>query len=136
MDEKSEMWLGYEIEDTLATAAEAVPVPQPQWCAVGERLHAGQGRRVRRNRSLALAAVAVAICLTFCVSNFLAPPVAAQVPEPEMLVIPTPSIVVLPDVQQNALSLASTPSECYSTSSSTPVWMPLPVPGRLETRMP
>ncbi len=137
MNEKSGMWLGHEIEDTLATVAKTVPVPQPQWGAVRARLHTGRDRRVRRDRSFALAAVAVAICLTFCVSSFLGPTAAAQVPEPEVLMIPTPSPTVLPEAQQNSLApLVSTTLECCSTFYSTPIWMPLPAPGKLETRMP
>ncbi len=116
-------WLQGEIAAALAVAADAVPVPRPKWCAVRERMFAGQRRQVVGWRASAFASVMLAVCLMLSTPNLLSLPAAALVPQPEVATVPTP---VTAAVSGERMASMATPTPAIPCESEEPTPPPTP----------
>ncbi|MFQ6101719.1 MAG: hypothetical protein ACE5OS_10875 [Anaerolineae bacterium] len=127
-------WLQGEIAAALAVAADAVPVPRPKWWAVRERMFAGRRRQVVGWRVSAFASVVLAVCLILSIPNFLAPAVAAQRLQPEVVMVPAP---VTAAVSGECMASMATPTPAIFCEEAeplpTPALMLPPTPPEPET---
>ena len=91
-------WLQEGIADTLATAADRVAVPRPQWWAVQEALSTGRRRQVMEGRVSAVASVVLAVCLMLSLSPVLGTAgivQGAHTSLPQVVVAPAPVTVAV-----------------------------------------
>ncbi len=130
-------WLQDEITATLATAADAVPVPRPKWWVVQERLFASRRRQVTGGRISAVASVVLTVCLMLSLSPVLATAAIAQTARtlpPAAVVAPAPVTAV---VSGGRMASVATPTPAISrdevTSSPTPAFVLPPTPPEPET---
>jgi len=123
-------WLGEQVVDALAAAAEAAPVPRPRWRALERRVIAGRRRRVAGWRASAIASVALAICTVLLLSSIVGATVAAQLASPEAVMTPLSATVV---VAEGSVTPDATPTPIVSygesvDAPSTPALGPIPTP--------
>ncbi len=132
-------WLQDEVTATLASAANAVPVPRPRWWDVQELVLANQRRQARGWWMSAIASVVSAVCLMLAVSPMFGPVfgtavVASQTAPPVASAI----IATAPDVSLSTASFSlATPTpvvfhEARDASSPTPVLLLPPTPAQPE----
>ena len=127
-------WLQGEIEATLTAAAEAVVVPGPKWWAVQERLFASRRRLVMGRRVSAFASTILAVCLMMSVPNFLGLAVAAQMSQPEVVVVPAPVTAAVSGASVASMATPTPVMSCADAEpSSTPAFVLPPTPPAPET---
>jgi len=117
------VWLQGEIAATLATVADAVPVPRPKWWAVQEALFTSQRRQITGWRVSAAASVVLAVCLMLVISPVLGTAVVARTLSPEVMVAPAPVTAV---VSSELVASVATPTPVVSCEGAIPLPAPTP----------
>jgi len=124
-------WLQGEIEALLEAEAEAVPVPQPNWQSVRERM----GRAERRNKGremLVATGAALVLCLMFGAPSILgrraeaqAVPASGVVTAPAPVSIRDPVTSTRPGAEVGGISVSGQSREEARTSLP---FVPIPTP--------